>query len=342
MGIQAAKDAKSPTRFTFNRASGTLTRYDGELRRSFRADPPQARVRWHRDRSWCVSDGSDVFDFRGLIARSEQYKIERQGGTEPLSRRILSHVVPESIEAKPLLWLRHSLQSEVNRAQLRHLGRINQGVIALTINPFLLSAIAPRLFRDVSGATEFDSNSGRIDRLLLDTVEMLESTGRRNPVFHSLRKLRATHDELAWLYRQERPTVNHQLAQPPFPGIDGILEPLCSNHDLWHEGRGQKNCVAAPHYARRVRAGSHFIYRLLVPQRCTLSIERSGTRWSISELECAQNRRADPATWRWVESWLRNARRLTAQHAEDPRKATPKVAKKKRRKGLVQGELRFE
>ena len=58
-------------------------------------------------------------------------------------------------------------------------------------------------------------------------------------------------------------------------------------------------------YAERVQRGGIFIYRVLRPERATLSIVRSpGGDWEIGELKRRSNAAVSPFTRQVVESWL--------------------------------------
>ena len=87
----------------------------------------------------------------------------------------------------------------------------------------------------------------------------------------------------------------------------------------WNQGLGdwleragrcrlrQHNCVAG--YAERVAGGDTYIYRVLAPQRATLSLVRwSGGGWPIGELLRAGNSPVSAATRRSVREWLENSR----------------------------------
>jgi hypothetical protein len=69
------------------------------------------------------------------------------------------------------------------------------------------------------------------------------------------------------------------------------------------EGISQHNCVAD--YGYRVMAGECFIYKVLKPERATLSIERGPDRqWHIGELKGACNILVHPQTRAFVREWL--------------------------------------
>lgn len=97
-------------------------------------------------------------------------------------------------------------------------------------------------------------------------------------------------------------TVGTRLPSPPLRGTRDII-PIQTAAALVEEGREQNNCVAA--YAERVRRRTTFIYRVLRPERATLSIVRGEDGdWRIDELECRGNTRVSAITRLAVESWL--------------------------------------
>ena len=97
--------------------------------------------------------------------------------------------------------------------------------------------------------------------------------------------------------------VDRCMPLPPMPGIEDRIVPLRSKTELLAEGRIQRNCVAS--YADRVVAGECYIYRVLHPNRATLSVSlQSAGNWEISELQASCNRPVDHITWKYVNEWL--------------------------------------
>jgi hypothetical protein len=93
------------------------------------------------------------------------------------------------------------------------------------------------------------------------------------------------------------------LPPPPFPGVPGEIEPLRSVGDLDREGRVVRNCVRS--YGRRAMAGHCAIYRVLRPERATLSIVRGHKGWRVGELKGRGNADVEPETVRAIEDWLK-------------------------------------
>lgn len=92
---------------------------------------------------------------------------------------------------------------------------------------------------------------------------------------------------------------------PPFPGTDTI-RPLCTPVELINESIAQRNCVGnRVTYEPHIRKGRCYIYKVVAPERATLSIiRRTGESWSIGELKAAGNHPVGLGMLRVVRDWL--------------------------------------
>lgn len=94
----------------------------------------------------------------------------------------------------------------------------------------------------------------------------------------------------------------HPFPTPPIPGTAEI-EPITTDEELKKEGGLQANCVGT--YGTLVDGGTLYIYRVLAPQRATLSIRRDADgNWRRAELKARGNRRVRAATAKAVDQWL--------------------------------------
>ena len=94
----------------------------------------------------------------------------------------------------------------------------------------------------------------------------------------------------------------YEFPGPPVPGTADIV-PLTDASQLLEEGRQQRNCVGG--YGERVAGGNVFIYRVLAPERATLSIQPSADGgYEIQQLLLSCNRPVAPATEQAVRRWL--------------------------------------
>ena len=145
--------------------------------------------------------------------------------------------------------------------------------------------------------------------LIRDVLWMRETLGEAGIfVIHSHAHLQRHHDRLVErMGRMDLKLLDPDpFPEPPFPGIiasDLNLEPLKTPAELIIEGRAQSNCVGA--YAKRIRRGGLYIYRVLAPERATLAIAcTSKGTWRISELKAPENAGVMDWTRQSIESWL--------------------------------------
>lgn len=225
-------------------------------------------------------------------------------GTDAVAK-ILGKISPEAVAVDSLLQLREVLRREGTLKPLSHMRRLNAGVLALVTNPVLLEASAPSLLAEVAESTT-EKYQARASEMLRDTLEMLAAVDVRAgcPKIQSLARLRAMHAEVSAKYLSLRPggSGDPRLPSPPLRGTRDIV-PILTATALVEEGKAQNNCVAT--YAERVRRRTTFIYRVLRPERATLSIVKGEDGdWGIDELECRGNTKVTATTRIAVESWL--------------------------------------
>jgi len=225
-------------------------------------------------------------------------------GTEAAAK-ILAKISPESVAVDILLMFRQALRRDGTLKPLSHMKKLNAGVLALATNPALLESSTPALLTEVAeSATE--KYQARAAEMLGDTLEMLAviEPAAGKPKVQSLARLRTMHTEVSMKFLSLRPggSVGARFPSPPLRGTRDIT-PILTAAALVAEGEDQNNCVAT--YAERVRRRTTYIYRVLRPERATLSIVRGEDGdWRIDELECRGNTQVSAITRQAVESWL--------------------------------------
>jgi hypothetical protein len=93
------------------------------------------------------------------------------------------------------------------------------------------------------------------------------------------------------------------LPDPPLPGIPGAIEPLRTVNEVHLEGERMRHCVRT--YLKDVFKCRVALYRVLRPQRATLSLVPKGRRWRLDELWLCANRTPSWECFASVEQWLR-------------------------------------
>ena len=228
--------------------------------------------------------------------------------------KLFRKISPSSLNGDNWQSIIDLLKTELDsrKPRLNHLPAINSGVVEILLDESASDAALPSLLMEVA-KDRSENYRGRIVHLITSTLRMQDEMRVRKKCarFGSVERLRTVHDEVSEHYRRRA----HQLTEasqhesdhfrnPPIPGIAGKIEPVTSAAQLVDEGEAQGNCVAS--YASKVRDGNIFIYRILSPERSTLSIVRSSpfSSWKIGELEGRHNTDASPETEEFVQAWL--------------------------------------
>ncbi|MBN1556934.1 MAG: hypothetical protein JW951_02165 [Lentisphaerae bacterium] len=100
--------------------------------------------------------------------------------------------------------------------------------------------------------------------------------------------------------------VRRSFPPPPVAGTPDIV-PITDLKSLRQEGRTQNNCIAS--YESLIRERGYYVYRVLKPERATLSVYRGpGGGWYLGELRAARNRAVSNETAAKVQRWLSRSR----------------------------------
>jgi hypothetical protein len=95
---------------------------------------------------------------------------------------------------------------------------------------------------------------------------------------------------------------------PPVAATSSIVH-IATPAMLVEEGRLQKNCAAD--YMSQASRGTLAFYRVLAPERCTLSLKKRAGRWVIDQLKAACNTQPSLGVAQAVGMWLHQSRLAT-------------------------------
>ncbi|MBW2274915.1 MAG: PcfJ domain-containing protein, partial [Deltaproteobacteria bacterium] len=219
--------------------------------------------------------------------------------------RVLRKLHPAELDVTSALALQRLCRDEDALARLSHLPRITRALLAVARTPERFRALE----REVQ-LVLLDSDSARGQRLagrleeVLISLEQARRDGYRLPArLRSADHVRSVRGELTRLRGDvRRASAFDALPPPPYPGIPGRIEPLRSIGDLDREGREVRNCVRS--YRSRALDGRVAIYRVLQPERATLSIVPGPGGWHLGELKGTGNSAVRRETTRMVRDWL--------------------------------------
>jgi hypothetical protein len=218
--------------------------------------------------------------------------------------KTLRKVPAAALDLASALRLRAAIQDPATAGMLSHVSCLNRSILAIAATPSLRRMVTPRLLDDIAGQKR-DAHYPHT-ALLLDQVQNLTEAlqpPRVRRTFHTLDSVTRLHHDLSVQYVETRgdEISGYRFPSPPNPGTQSIV-PLRTPADLLEEGRLQGNCVGS--YAKSVADRRVYIYRVLRPERSTLSLVRQSGSWQIEQLCCEANHRVDKRTKQAVEEWL--------------------------------------
>lgn len=222
---------------------------------------------------------------------------------------ILAKIPAAAVSVELLKILSRAAAYPGTEIQLQRLRSINAGVIGLLAHPRNVIMTSQELLAEVAESPAELTTPGAAQLLehFIRLHDRLPEAGFEGP-FRKIEEVRSRLQELLELeerlhrQKQEQVRLSKLLPPPPLPGSEEIV-PLTHADDLSMEGRSQHNCVSD--YVARVQSGGIYIYRVLAPQRATLSIVWGADgNWVIGELLGACNQPVSPLTHQAVQSWL--------------------------------------
>lgn len=284
----------------------------------FRGTPTDAaavQARWH-----CHRKQRELLEWLGLPS------------SEPFVK-LLRKIPAESVSPSILRRMGFAMKSD-NRVleYLSHVPAINSAVLELATTVKYLDLLTPKLLAEVSESTE-TPGEGTVGDMIMGGVTIMEKIAPNQKIkpFASIQQIRRFRDRadaefLAHMQRLEaarqealaaagrerrrraaettrrRKLDAQPFPDPPIPGTDSII-PLTDSEQLIQESRDQVHCAVA--YATAIRCGSLYIYKVLKPERATLSIMRGAHGcWRLRELRGKKNAKVKDETLAHVLAWL--------------------------------------
>ena len=219
--------------------------------------------------------------------------------------RLLAKILPEACSVPVLMSLRRKLAEPGLGETLRHLPVIGEKALFLAAHWRWGRWVSIPLFREMERESDGETLP-EYGSLLEDAIQMRERLNRHGQPFRSLAEVKRCHDRLAANMNYEANGrdcwgLDLKFPPPPIPGTETILA-LDSPGLLIYEGCKQRHCVAIK--AEEVASGQMYVYRILAPERATLSIIRTGTGWALGELRGPANRPVTEQTKQFVNNWF--------------------------------------
>jgi len=225
--------------------------------------------------------------------------------------RILGKVRGRDLNIERLLWLRRALHEPKMLRILSHVDRIEVGVLEAFADEAAPAACSGSLVREMCEMTALRGEwfGQEVHGLLSYARELDEPIPR---LVKAKQVNRLFHEFFTRSMAPQRPT-DLDLGAPPVRGIPGQIEPLRTLVGLYDEGVEQRNCLTRLGARREGRLGRQYFYRLLEPQRCTISLRRcseagAATPWAVHDFKSADNGEPNEGAKQAVRDWLSGAK----------------------------------
>ncbi len=216
--------------------------------------------------------------------------------------RILERVSHSALRVREIHRLREILQLGDPKVLklLAHVPRVNPEVIGLVRDPELLPSFTASFLAEACEINVERPHLARGLRQLVRDYAQYQPQGNL-PAVDSLDRFHQLQLTIAEAVSRRRRYGVARFPAPPLSGTDAI-EPITDITQLIDEGILQRNCVAD--LASSVRTGRIYVYRVLAPERCTLSIAPWRGRWQVDQLYRACNQVPSAETKAVVRDWL--------------------------------------
>ncbi len=207
--------------------------------------------------------------------------------------RTLGIIDPKALSIPLLLRLRDRMNAGSLDGTLSRLEHINAAMLRILVQPHLDAVAGPNLLRQIG-----TNHAGMLEQLR----SLARALGEKEPdtPIHSIRRLESMYRERSerlqnriWTKKSVSPL--RDFGAPPFPAKPGI-EPILNEAGLYVEGLEMRNCV--PSCAAEVLHGIKYFYRVDVPVRATLLVERvdndARAPWAAGDIRGLENKMLSP------------------------------------------------
>ena len=227
--------------------------------------------------------------------------------------RLLRKVDAKCLHSSALIYLRAIASDPRLQKRSAHLPSLTRSCVFLLSNPMLEPLVGQRLLHEVAENPQLRVSRGLLD--ILRMIDTLHPAGRQVGPFETSTQVLDLHNDLVGRM-QAIELADLPIPPPPISGNE-FIQPIQTPQELAEEGRQMGHCVAS--YLRDIHRGRVAVYRVLAPERATLSLRvigRETLHWAIDQLFLARNQEPSAATHQAVRSWFAKSSSV-APNSED-------------------------
>lgn len=224
-----------------------------------------------------------------------------------VSVRLLGKIHGRDLDLSRLLWLRMAVGKPKMARALSHLPWLKAGVLEALGDEQSAELCSAKLLLQLAAMSE-----GRgvwAGQQVAGVLACARALDEPLPRLVGVDQTRRLFDAALGSLTDHRPPRDRPLGPAPVPGIAGKIEPLDSTLEVYAEGIEQENCLATARFRLDCARGRQYIYRVLAPERCTVSLRRarSAAGWVLDDFKAAHNRPPSKGATDTVRAWLASA-----------------------------------
>lgn len=255
---------------------------------------------------WCKKNNIGIIGSPRKIQDMKRVDILKSLGFTGADKsiiRLLKKIDPWGCRIEYIWGLLKILEDWKIKRRLRHLPRINFGCVAILGDLPLFHQVSNSLLHEVAENFREDKHPVTAQKLKA-WLKIEEEQGNSKPtrIFSSCTRLDRTLFSDSWLpFAGEMMHLFCPLPKSPLPDHPDIRS-LRNSKEVGEEGEEQGNCVLSllPEFL----AGKKVIYRVLAPERATLTLYKKDEKWQIDALESSWNQPVSSKTRDYVQGWL--------------------------------------
>jgi len=245
-----------------------------------------------------------------------------------VSARILSRVSPDCLHIQNIAALKIIMTTDCGLKLLAHVNKITFSVLYffsyVRAHPDILDMLTAGYLNEIAARFPDGQELYRSE---------LKDNERCNLFYHLIgmffdirgydgpRKILGVSDLIKKHDQVIRKATNELLLResidfPSSPLIDSdSIRHIKNTKELAAESAYMNHCVAS--YAKAAINKKYYLYRVLSPERATLSLTRKKGKWLIDQLKCKNDRDASITTFEHVNQWL-GSQSKTIKVAKNP------------------------
>ena len=260
------------------------------------------------NRTWTQKNNVNHIEDIYPIQNMKRVAILKRLGFENSDKSVLKlirKIEPGACRSEYIWNFLKTLEDSNQKRLIRHLPKINLGCMAIIASPHLLCRVSHHLLHEVANDSNEDTHPGIAQRLeSWIHIEREFTDCDSDGIFSSCNRLNQVLFSHIWFVPEEiKKYISYVLPESPLQ-CTSVIQTLKNSEEVYEEGCTQCNCLFSK--LPELVDGRLFAYRIIKPERATLTIRKRKGKWIIDALETAMNKPVSNKTREYVQNWIEN------------------------------------